>query len=184
MSNELKKRSKSLSYWLRHRPDAANIELDEQGWAATSAILKALTEKRLPTDAALLRRVVEENEKQRFELSADENRIRARQGHSLNVEGSWVTATPAGALYHGTVEKFMPSIEQDGLTKQNRHHVHLSPDKETATKVGERRGKPVLLEVDAAGMVTAGIEFAVSSNNVWLVDAVPPQFLNRVEAGG
>ncbi|MEM8725696.1 MAG: RNA 2'-phosphotransferase [Pseudomonadota bacterium] len=179
MSNELKTRSKSLSYWLRHRPDAANLELDEAGWAATDAVLKALQGKRLSTDMALLQRVVHENDKQRFELSDDGAKIRARQGHSLAVEGSWKAAQPPEVLFHGTVEKFMASIERDGLTKQNRHHVHLSPDLETATTVGERRGRPVILEVEAVRMVSDGFEFALSSNNVWLVEQVPPQYLAR-----
>ncbi|WP_298467224.1 RNA 2'-phosphotransferase [uncultured Erythrobacter sp.] len=180
MSNELKKRSKSLSYWLRHRPDVAGLELDEAGWASVEAILKALSAKGLSTDAVMLERVVAENDKQRFELSDDGTRIRARQGHSVAVEGSWETATPPETLFHGTVEKFMPSIERDGLTKQNRHHVHLSPDLETATKVGQRRGKPVILEVDAKRMTADGVEFALSSNNVWLVEEVPPRYFKRM----
>ncbi|MEM8724698.1 MAG: RNA 2'-phosphotransferase [Pseudomonadota bacterium] len=183
MSNELKKRSKSLSYWLRHRPDVAGLELDEAGWARLEAILKALAAKGLPTDTAMLERVVKENDKQRFELSDDGMRIRARQGHSIAVEGSWETATPPETLFHGTVEKFMSSIERDGLTKQNRHHVHLSPDLATARNVGQRRGKPVILEVDAARMAADGFEFAVSSNNVWLVEEVPPRYFRRMPSG-
>lgn len=181
MSNEMKSRSKSLSYWLRHRPDAADIELDGEGWAPTDAVLKALGKKRLPTDIALLKRVVDENDKQRFELSEDGARIRARQGHSIAVEGAWQPASPPQTLFHGTVEKFMESIEREGLTKRNRHHVHLSPDIETAAKVGERRGKPVLLKIDAERMAKDGFEFALSSNNVWLVDHVPPHYFERLE---
>lgn len=182
MSDEMKSRSKSLSFWLRHRPDAANIELDGEGWAATDAILKALGKKQLPTDIGLLKRVVQGNDKQRFELSIDGKRIRARQGHSIAVEGAWKPASPPDTLFHGTVEKFMEPIEREGLTKRNRHHVHLSPDVETATKVGERRGKPVLLRIDAERMASDGFEFALSSNNVWLVDNVPPQYFERLES--
>ncbi|WP_299193127.1 RNA 2'-phosphotransferase [uncultured Erythrobacter sp.] len=180
MPNELKNHSKSLSYWLRHEPQKAGINLDQQGWAPTDAILEALGKRGLATDLDLLRRVVTENDKQRFEFNDDETQIRARQGHSVGVEGAWKKANPPAKLYHGTVEKFLPAIEQEGLTKQKRHHVHLSPDIETASKVGQRRGKPVILVIDAAKMAETGIEFALSANGVWLVEQVPPQFLRRL----
>lgn len=80
-------------------------------------------------------------------------------------------------LYHGTVDRFLEAILREGLTPQNRHHVHMSPTFETATAVGPRRGKPVILEIDAAAMATAGHTFFVSGNGVWLADHVPPAFL-------
>ncbi|WP_206073187.1 RNA 2'-phosphotransferase [Erythrobacter colymbi] len=125
--------------------------------------------------------MVAENDKRRFELSDDGTRIRARQGHSVAVEGSWEAATPPAMLYHGTVERFLEAILREGLTKQQRHHVHLSANVETATTVGARRGEAVILMVDAATMVADGHAFAVSSNGVWLVDAVPPRYLARAD---
>ena len=61
-----------------------------------------------------------------------------------------------------------------------RHHVHLSGDIPTAIKVAARRGKPVVLAVDAAAMHQAGIPFYRSANGVWLVDHVPPEYLRRL----
>ena len=181
MSTELKKRSKSLSYWLRHAPEKGGLTLDAQGWAPVDAVLAALEAKRLPTDKALLLRVVEDNDKQRFELSEDGSQIRARQGHSIAVQGAWEVATPPAVLYHGTVEKFLASIETEGLTKRARHHVHLSADLQTASAVGGRRGKPVILLIDAAQMAQDGFEFSLSANGVWLVDAVPPRYFTRAD---
>lgn len=181
MSDAFRKRSKALSYWLRHAPEKGGITLDPKGWAETAAVLRALQDEGLETSLDLLRAVVDENDKRRFELSGDEQRVRARQGHSVAVEGSWEAAVPPPVLYHGTVERFLPAIMHDGLTKQKRHHVHLSPDIDTATRVGARRGEAVILTVDAAAMAAAGHEFALSSNGVWLVDAVPPQFLGRTD---
>ena len=126
MSDTLKKRSKSLSYWLRHAPEKGRLTLDAAGWAEVAAIKATLKAKGLETDDALLAKVVEENDKQRFEFSPDGSRIRARQGHSIQVEGGWESAAPPAKLYHGTVEKFMAAIVVEGLTKQQRHHVHLS----------------------------------------------------------
>lgn len=142
-------------------------------------MLLALQREGLETSLDLLRAVVAENDKSRFELADDGQRIRARQGHSVTVEGSWEAAIPPPVLFHGTVEKFLPAIMREGLTKQKRHHVHLSADIETATRVGSRRGSAVILVVDAAAMVAAGITFALSSNGVWLVETAPPQFLRR-----
>lgn len=172
------KLSKRLSYWLRHAPEAGELTLDASGWASVHSVRAALTRQGL--DPASLEGVVETSDKQRFELSADGSRIRARQGHSIAVDLSWPIAPPPEFLYHGTVERFLAAIMSEGLRPMDRHHVHLSPDIETATKVGQRRGAPVLLRVEAKHMVDEGAEFRLSSNGVWLVDSVAPRFLERV----
>ncbi|WP_325059732.1 RNA 2'-phosphotransferase [Vitreimonas sp.] len=172
--------SKSLSYWLRHRPDAAGLTLDPQGWADLDSVLAALSAERLPGDIETLLAVVESNDKQRFELTPDLTRIRARQGHSIAVELALAPATPPPALYHGTVERFFSAIMAEGLRKMARHHVHLSPDQRTAERVGARRGAPVILEIDAAAMAEAGHAFFVTENNVWLTETVPAAFLRRL----
>ena len=171
--------SKTLSSWLRHRPDAAGIELSPEGWASVDLVLAALAKEQLEVDWERLVQVVDTNDKSRFELSADGQMIRARQGHSVDVEGSWKTALPPAILYHGTVERFWQAIASEGLRPMKRHHVHLSADVETAQRVGQRRGQPVILEVDAEGLVASGCEFFLTSNNVWLVNAVPAQYIRR-----
>lgn len=166
--------SKTLSYWLRHAPEAAELTLDAQGWTDTGAVMAALQGKDAALDFDRLVRVVELSDKQRFELSADTGRIRARQGHSVAVDLDLPPVTPPGVLYHGTVERFLDAILAEGLKPQARHHVHLSADIETANKVGQRRGKPVILAIDAAAMAADGAVFFVTSNGVWLTDHVPP----------
>lgn len=172
--------SKTLSYWLRHKPAEANLELDEQGWTSVDAILAALTTQRLPGDIDTMLAVVEQNDKQRFELSADLARIRARQGHSISIELDLAPTSPPVVLYHGTVGPFLDAILAEGLSKMARHHVHLSPDVETARRVGARRGKAVVLVIDAAAMEADGSTFFVTANGVWLTNAVPPRFLRRL----
>jgi putative RNA 2'-phosphotransferase len=172
--------SKTLSYWLRHRPDAAGLTLSPDGWGDVDLILAALAQESLPADWERLLHVVETNDKTRFELSADGSRIRARQGHSVAVEAAWSAAQPPVHLYHGTVERFMPAIEADGLKRMRRHHVHLSPDEETARRVGSRRGVPVVLRVEAQALGEAGAPFFVTSNGVWLVDHVPARYIARL----
>lgn len=169
--------SKQLSYVLRHNPGDIGITLDEQGWADVAILLNSLTANGHPITLDVLRHVVATNAKQRFSFNSDETKIRANQGHSVEVELGYTATTPPEFLYHGTVDRFAAAIMQQGLQKMNRHHVHLSADTATATTVGLRRGKPLILQVSAGKMYEAGYRFYLSDNNVWLTDEVPPAFI-------
>lgn len=171
--------SKALSYWLRHRPDEAGLTLDAGGWAPVDDVLAALNRSAPGANWDRLLEIVELNDKQRFELSSDGERIRARQGHSVAIVGDWPVTSPPETLFHGTVERFLPLILAEGLKPMRRHHVHLSPDEATARKVGARRGAPVILKVAASRLESEGGVFRLTDNGVWLVDLVPPAFLDR-----
>jgi putative RNA 2'-phosphotransferase len=173
--------SKTLSYWLRHRPAAGSLVLDEQGWADLDAVLAALERTGAGEVREKLGSVVATNDKQRFELSADGSRIRARQGHSVPVRLDWPVRTPPELLYHGTVQRALPTILEEGLRPMRRHHVHLSPDIATARRVGARRGAPVILEIRASELHDTGTLFYLTANNVWLTKAVPPAYLDVIE---
>lgn len=181
MSDRAIQISKTLSYWLRHKPEAAGLELSSDGWADIDAVLSVLARECKACDWAELLHVVETNDKKRFELSADAGRIRARQGHSIEVDLDWPKADPPAILYHGTVERFVQAILAEGLRPMARHHVHLSADVETASRVGRRRGKPVILLIDARNMASKGHVFRLSGNGVWLADTVPPAFLKLAD---
>jgi putative RNA 2'-phosphotransferase len=170
--------SKKLSYWLRHRPDAAGLVLDAQGWADMGAVVAALARTGTPAGIDRLGTVVGSNDKQRFELSPDGKQIRARQGHSVTVALDWPSVAPPGLLFHGTVGRNLDTILREGLRPMQRHHVHLSPDAETARRVGARRGIPVIVRVKARDLHAIGVPFFLTTNNVWLVEAVPPQFID------
>ncbi|AXB48576.1 RNA 2'-phosphotransferase [Amycolatopsis albispora] len=165
--------SKRLSRHLRHDPGAVGLELDEAGWADVGAVLEALGMSR-----EQLTEVVARNNKQRFSFDGTGTRIRANQGHSVAVELGLPTAEPPEFLYHGTVAAALPAIRAEGLRPMRRHAVHLSPDEETARRVGARRGAPVILRVAAGRMAEAGHSFQLSANGVWLTDAVPPEYLD------
>jgi putative RNA 2'-phosphotransferase len=122
---------------------------------------------------------VETNDKKRFSLDETGALIRADQGHSVEVDLKLDEKEPPDVLYHGTVERFLPSIRVEGLKKGKRHHVHLSKDTDTARKVGARRGKPNILRVESGKMDRDGYRFFLSANGVWLTDAVPPDDLAR-----
>lgn len=164
--------SKRMSRVLRHDPASAGLTLDPAGWVPVVELLAALN----MTEAELTE-VVAGNDKQRFAIDGD--LIRANQGHSVSVELDLPVAEPPEVLFHGTVEKFLPAILTDGLRPMSRHDVHLSPTRETAQRVGARRGKPVILTVDAARMHADGHEFRVSANGVWLTSHVPARYIVR-----
>lgn len=169
--------SKLLSYVLRHRPDSIGLALDAHGWADVDALLARLAAAGHAIDLALIEQVVAGNDKQRFAFSEDRTRIRASQGHSVNVDLALAPAEPPAVLYHGTASRFLKSILAQGLRASGRHHVHLSADVETARRVGARHGFPAILRVDTRRMRADGIVFYRSDNGVWLTETVLPRYL-------
>jgi putative RNA 2'-phosphotransferase len=153
------------------------LSLDAGGWVDVDDLVTAMGLPHRPVTRELVDLVVAMSDKQRFAYDDTRTRIRANQGHSVPVDLGLEPATPPDALFHGTVDRFVAAIRREGLRPMRRHHVHLSPDRETATQVGKRRGSPAILVVDAAGMSRAGHVFYRSENGVWLTDAVPPAFL-------
>ncbi|MFB9390162.1 RNA 2'-phosphotransferase [Streptomyces coeruleoprunus] len=171
--------SKYLSKHLRHQPERIGLVLDANGWVAIDDLLRAAAAHGMRITRAELDHVVAVNDKRRFTIEGD--RIRANQGHTVDVDLALPPATPPAYLYHGTVARSLPAIRAEGLRPMARHHVHLSPDRETATRVGARRGRPVVLSVDAAAMHRDGHVFHVSANGVWLTDAVPAAYIRFPE---
>lgn len=169
--------SKRLSYVLRHRPDRIGIALDDAGWVDVDVLLDALAASGPPVTRAELEHVVATNDKRRFAFDTSGSRIRASQGHSIAVELGYSPETPPAVLFHGTTHSAFQAILSEGLRPGRRHAVHLSGDVETARLVGARRGRPVVLRVDAAAMSADGTVFTRSANGVWLVAAVPPRYL-------
>jgi len=172
-----KKISKFLSLVLRHKPETIGLDLDENGWAETQVLLEKLANNNKKIDFRTLEEVVANNDKKRFAFNADKTKIRASQGHSIKVELGYAAVEPPEMLFHGTATRFLDSIQKQGLLKGNRHQVHLSKEIDTATNVGSRHGKVVVLKVKALEMHKAGFEFFVSENQVWLTDQVPVEYL-------
>jgi putative RNA 2'-phosphotransferase len=169
---------KLLALVLRHRPAVAGVALDAGGWVDVEVLVAGLRASGRPVTVADVERTVAEDPKGRYELV--EGRIRAAQGHSVDVDLGLEPRTPPDVLYHGTVERNLASILATGLRPGSRQFVHLSPDVETARRVGRRRGDPVVLVVDAAGLHRSGHVFREASNGVWLTGSVPPAFVSRL----
>jgi putative RNA 2'-phosphotransferase len=179
MDRSLVSLSKFVSLILRHEPERIGLTLDPQGWAGVEELLAAAARHGTALTREKLERIVAENEKQRFAFSDDGQRIRARQGHSVDVDLKLSAQAPPDILYHGTAMRFLESIRATGLEARSRQHVHLSRDEATAIQVGQRHGKPIVLKVRAGQMHAVGHEFYLSENQVWLTARVPPQFLDE-----
>jgi putative RNA 2'-phosphotransferase len=169
--------SKFLSKYLRHEPEALGLTLEPGGWALVEDLLAGAARQGFPITSEELVQVVVESDKQRFAVDETGMKIRANQGHSTDVDLQLKEAEPPPQLFHGTVSKFLEAILAEGLKKMDRHDVHLSKDMQTATRVGERRGKPIILVIDSGRMAADGFTFRLSENNVWLTDRVPPQYI-------
>lgn len=171
--------SKFLSLVLRHAPETIGIELDENGWVAVDVLLAKMSAHNKTITPEMLQYVVENNNKKRFAFNPDGNKIRASQGHSVDIDPGYMPQQPPEILYHGTALKFRESILEKGILKQNRTHVHLSADTDTATNVGSRHGKPFIFKVKAGEMHRKSYAFFISENGVWLTDEVPSVFLEE-----
>lgn len=179
MEKDLQKISKYLSFILRHSPESIGLNLDQNGWGEIDHIIE--NTKSFQLTRSMIEVVVETNDKQRFSISSCGGNIRANQGHSVNVDLELEPIEPPEVLLHGTAARFVESVMELGLNKQKRHHVHLSESADVAKVVGSRYGEPVVLRVNAKAMIKDGFLFYKSSNNVWLVESVPPKYIEIVK---
>ncbi|ANH83700.1 RNA 2'-phosphotransferase [Niabella ginsenosidivorans] len=171
--------SKFLSLVLRHKPETIDIQLDENGWADIDTLIERSNNYGVAFNKEMLQYIVATNSKKRFAFNDTIDKIRASQGHSVNVELGYASQKPPEILYHGTSERSVPSILNSGLEKRNRQHVHLSCAVETAVSVGQRHGKPFIFKVLAGQMYNDGFLFYLSDNGVWLTDKVPAAYLEE-----
>ena len=173
---DLTRISKKLSYLLRHCTDPLYIELIG-AWAPVDTMITVLQKSYPGFDREKLDMIVASDEKGRYSYNADGTKIRANQGHSIpGVVIEMDSPDPPDLLYHGTATRFLDSILREGILPKGRGFVHISPDFDTAVRVGRRHGKPVVLVIDAKRFVDDGNELYISSNGVWQSRCVPPQY--------
>lgn len=169
---QLTRTSKFLSLILRHDPAKIGLTLDPQGWANVDDLLK-----KMDISSGVLNAIVESNNKKRYSFNENKTKIRANQGHSIDIDLGLEPIEPPSILYHGTATKFLKNIFCDGIQKMKRHHVHLSEDVETAIKVGKRHGNVIVLKIDTEMMYNDGYSFYKSENDVWLTNFVDPKYI-------
>lgn len=174
----LTRTSRYISLILRHKPEAIGITLDEHGWADVDELIAGVSRTH-PLTMKLLEEIVRTDEKQRYSFNGDKTLIRANQGHSIPVDVELPELEPPAILYHGTGQKYVPSIDRQGLLPKSRLYVHLSADEDTAVKVGRRHGPPIVYKVQAGKMSEDGYLFYRSVNGVWLTKEVPIEYLAK-----
>lgn len=172
MSNTDTKISKYLSYLLRHKPEVIGLKMDKNGWVLVDELIE---KSEIKLNKEVIEKIVKNSDKQRFELK--DGKIRANQGHSIDVDVELVAKEPPEILYHGTATRFLENILKEGLLPQSRQYVHLSKDEYTAIKVGQRHGKATVLEIRALEMFKDGYKFFLSKNGVWLTKSVPVKYI-------
>ncbi len=180
MNNNKDSMGKFISLVLRHRPEAAYIQLDEHGWADVEQLLAGIERTGRKINMAMLEEIVRTDNKQRYSFNEDKTLIRANQGHSIAVDVGLKEQAPPEFLYHGTAVRFYESIQRQGLKPMSRLYVHLSKDIETAVNVGKRHGKPIVLKIHSGRMDREGIPFYLSENGVWLTRKVEPEYFEQV----
>jgi putative RNA 2'-phosphotransferase len=178
MEKQLKHISKFLSLVLRHEPQQIGLALDHEGWANVVELIEKINRKGIKLDFATLQIVVDTNDKKRYSFNEDKTRIRANQGHSIGIDLNLAAQVPPAVLFHGTADRFISAIRQNGLQKMDRQHVHLTAHEATARNVGTRHGKPVVLVINALIMHEQSHVFYLSDNGVWLTDHVPAEFID------
>lgn len=182
MTEEKKKRiGKFISLVLRHSPETIGLNLDDNGWAEVSELIEKSKTRKMFFTKDELQEIVKTNDKQRYSYNENKTKIRANQGHSINIDLELKPLSPPDVLYHGTATRFVESILEKGIVKGSRQHVHLSKEIDTATKVGSRHGKPAIFLVDAVAMAKDGYQFFQSDNGVWLTDFVPQDYITLAE---
>ena len=179
-SGRKKNTGKFISLVLRHKPDVIGLTLDEHGWADVQELIAGINQSGdHMLDMEILEEIVRSDEKQRYSFNDDHTLIRANQGHSIPVDVELEEKTPPDILWHGTGEKYVVSIDAQGLIPKSRLYVHLSSDRETARKVGSRHGQPVIYDIDCRQMAADGYRFFESANHVWLTKEVPVRYLKK-----
>ncbi len=177
MAPNLIRTSKFMSLVLRHKPEEIGLVLDVNGWANIAELIEKASAHGVVLTREQIAEVVATSDKRRFAIDESGQRIRANQGHSVEVELGLEPREPPAVLFHGTAEKSLAAIRAEGLKAGQRQHVHLSPDEQTAIRVGSRHGRPVVLRIAAGRMHGQGHAFFLSTNGVWLTDSVPSQFI-------
>jgi putative RNA 2'-phosphotransferase len=174
--------SKFLSLVLRHQPETIHLNMDKNGWVDIDELINKTNKyKNWRLDKETLAEIVKTNDKQRFIIDAEKNKIRANQGHSIKIDLALEPKTPPDELYHGTAARFLDSIMENGIKPMTRQYVHLSRTVEIAENVGKRHGIPIVLYINTKAMYEKGYTFYLSENMVWLVDYVPKEYIKNMK---
>jgi putative RNA 2'-phosphotransferase len=154
--------------------------MDANGWVDIDELItNANKYNKIYLTKEIITEIVISNDKQRFIIDTERNKIRANQGHSIAIDLALDPKIPPDVLYHGTATRFLKSIMENGIKPMSRQYVHLSRTVEIAENVGKRHGNPIVLYINTKAMHENGHTFYLSENKVWLVDNVPREYIMK-----
>ncbi|XP_034545873.1 LOW QUALITY PROTEIN: tRNA 2'-phosphotransferase 1 [Notolabrus celidotus] len=170
--------SKSMSYALRHGANQMGLHMGTDGFLFLEELLSHPQFRSYSLED--VERVVATNDKQRFKLRPHPEdgrlQIRATQGHSVQVQDLELNPVLAGSpdcpaeAVHGTYLRNWSSIQQQGLSRMQRTHIHLAPGLpgEDGVISGMRKDCDLAVYIDVPKALADGIEFFWSENGVLL----------------
>ncbi len=169
---------------LRHFPERYGLTMDEHGWVSLPQIVRAVSQRHRGYQWLRVHHLVaiaETDAKGRYEVR--DERIRATYAHTVDVQLDLPTEGVPDQLYYPVTEEEAPIVLEVGLKPSDRKKVHLSKTAEDARSAGSvRTPQPVILEVDARAARAAGLVIMRAGKTVFLIDAVPPEYLRRAPA--
>jgi 2'-phosphotransferase len=173
--------SKTMSWLLRHKAKDLGLNMSNDGYVLLDDMLALSNFRNITVDD--IKHVVDTNDKQRFSLKEESNKlyIRANQGHSKQMSDLVSTGEllqkitkPYSECIHGTTKKAYQSIKKHGLNRMNRMHIHFAIGLTDDDKVisGFRKSSEVLIYIDMEKAMKDGIEFYLSDNKVILSEGI------------
>jgi len=175
MSKEI---SKMLSLVLRHAPERIGITLDQNGWTEIKKLISKAKKAGYKLSLEELLETVKTNDKQRFTISENGQKIRAAQGHSVDIDLALQPIKLPEILFHGTASANLNSIFEQGIYSAKRQYVHLSSNEKTALTVGSRHGKAIVLKINTRQMFKEGFKFFKADNGVWLTNHILSKYIS------
>ena len=171
------KLGRTISHALRHEPEVYGLVIDSAGWLSLADLVNALADHGwADVSEHSISDMVNNAKKKRHEIA--DGKIRAYYGHTIDEHIVRLSETPPTALYHGTLAENLHKIKVDGLLPMQRNYVHLAETEMDAKAVSDRRrGDSVLLSIRAKDAFENGLEFYKEQNGIWLVRAVPAEFI-------
>jgi len=175
---KVEKLGRLISGILRHFPDKFGLNMDKNGWVNSESLVRAVRRRYRWANRWIIKALIYSDEKKRYELSDD--KIRARYGHSVDVELSDMPEAQEDVLYYGTSEEEAQRMVEIGIKPVNQTFVHLSTTIEKSEEVARlRTDSPIILEVDAKGARRDGIRIVKANEIIALAKEIPAKYIKR-----
>jgi putative RNA 2'-phosphotransferase len=165
---------------LRHFPGDLGLVMDGQGWVDLTSLGQVVASRHHWAGKELVIALVQSDSKQRYEIAGD--RVRARYGHSVDVELDH-PENKLPRLYYGASEEEADRILEIGIKPASQRYVHLSTTAEKAWHVATfRTGNPRVIQAEAAAAQQAGVRMMTVNDDIVISDMIPARFLSILAA--